>query len=128
MTGKQDVLLTFRTVSGEWADLARAEARAVRSALAERSGSAVAAAHRLSAIVEDIRAAGYRATNDLAALMDEQADGITPDEAKEINDLADDIVALNKEMSDLLRATLAAGKAALKCWWHLQARCRSGGE
>jgi hypothetical protein len=108
-------LLLFRAKTQRWADRARAEARAVRAALAEGSKGAPAAAaasRRLFSIVEFIRAANSRTINALPTKLSEP--GITPYEADEYKAVADEIIALNEEMSGLLLANTAALRAAMK--------------
>jgi hypothetical protein len=115
MDHDRDLLLSFRAKSERWADRARAEAKAVRLALAEGSEGAVAAAaasRRLFRIVEFIRSANSRTINALPAMINE--DGVTPDEAEQFQAVADDILALNGEMSALLLANTAALRAAMK--------------
>jgi hypothetical protein len=60
MNDDRDLLLSFRAKTDRWADRARAEAKAVRLALAEGPGgsaAAAAASRRLFSIVEFIRSA-----------------------------------------------------------------------
>jgi hypothetical protein len=114
MDDDRDLLLSFRAKSERWADRARAEAKAVRLALAEGSEGAVAAAaasRRLFRIVEFIRSANST-INALPAMINE--DGVTPAEADQFHAVADEIIALNGEMSALLLANTAALRAAMK--------------
>ena len=115
MNDDRDLLLSFRAKSERWADRARAEAKAVRVALAEGSEGAVAAAaasRRLFRIVEFIRSANSRTINALPAMITEH--GVTPDEAEQFQAVADEIIALNGEVSALLLANTAALRAAMK--------------
>ena len=61
----EDMLLTFRTLSGEWADQARAEAKAAIAAANAGAGGATEAVRRLSLIVEQIHANCARTLNGL---------------------------------------------------------------
>ena len=115
MNDERDLLLSFRAKSDKWADRARAEAKAVRLALAEGTvgaAGAAAAARRLVRIVEFIRSANSRTVEALPTMINEH--GVTPDEADELQAVADDIVALNEEMSALLLATTAVLRADMK--------------
>jgi hypothetical protein len=98
--------------SERWADRARAEAKAVRLALAEGSEGAVAAAaasRRLFRTVQFIRWANSRTAD---AAMKKR--NVTPDEAEQFQAVSDDIIALNGEMSALLLANTAVLRAAMK--------------
>ena len=115
MNDDRDLLLSFRAKTERWADRARAEAKAVRVALAEGSEGAPAAAaasRRLFRIVEFIRSANYRTIDALPTMVNER--GVSLDEAEQFQDVADDIIALNGEMSALLLANTAALRAAMK--------------
>jgi hypothetical protein len=111
MDDDRDLLLSFRAKSERWADRARAEAKAVRLALAEGREGAVAS-RRLFRIVEFIRSANSRTINALPAMINEH--GITPAEADQFHAVADEIIAVNGEMSALLLANTAALRAAMK--------------
>lgn len=103
MDEDRDLLLAFRAKSERWADRARAEAKAVRLALAEGSEGAVAAAaasRRLFRIVAFIRAANSRTIDALPAMI--KQDGVNPDDADQFQAVADEIIAVNGEMSALL--------------------------
>jgi hypothetical protein len=109
-------LLSFRAKSDRWADRARAEAKAVRLAVAEGpagSGSlaAAAASRRLFRIVEFIRSANSLTIDALLAMNKRN---ITPDKADELQTVVDDILALNEEMSALLLANTAVLRAAMR--------------
>jgi hypothetical protein len=115
MNDERDPLLSFRAKTDVWADRARAEAKAVRLALAEgtaSSAAAAAASRRLVRIVEFIRSANSRTIDALPGMIKEH--GVTADEAEQFQALADEIVALNKEMSALLLANTAVLRAAMK--------------
>jgi hypothetical protein len=112
MNDERDMLLSFRAKSDRWADRARAEAKAVRLALAEGpagSAAAAAASRRLFRLVEFIRSANSR-TIDAAV----KKRNVAPDEAEQFNTVVDDIIALNGEMSALLLANTAVLRAAIK--------------
>jgi hypothetical protein len=116
MNDDRDLLLSFRAKSDRWADRARAEAKAVRLALAEgpagsRSLAAAAASRRLFCIVEFIRSANSRAIDALLAM---KKPNITLDKADELETVVDDILALNEEMSALLLANTAVLRAAMR--------------
>jgi hypothetical protein len=114
MKDERDPLLSFRAKSERWADRARAEAKAVRLALAEGpagSAAAAAASRRLFRIVEFIRSANSRTID---ALLTMKKRNVTPDEAEQFHAVADDILALNEEMSALLLANTAVLRAAMK--------------
>jgi hypothetical protein len=107
-------LLSFRAKSERWADRARAEANAVRLALAEGaagSAAAAAASRRLVRIVEFIRATNSRAIDALPAINEHS---VTPDEAEQFQDMANEIVAVNTEMYALLLVNTAALRAAMR--------------
>jgi hypothetical protein len=115
MTNKRDLLLSFRARSERWADRARAEAKAVRLALAqgsEGSAAAAAASRRLFRIIGFIHSANFRTINALPAMIKEHS--VTPDDAEQLGAVVDDILALNGEMSALLLANTAALRAAMK--------------
>ena len=114
MSDDRDLLLSFRARTDRWADRARAEAKAVRLALAEGradSAAAAAASRRLVSIVEFMRSANSRTVDALPAM---QKRNVTPDEADELQAVVDDIVALNEEMSALLLANTAVLRAAMR--------------
>jgi hypothetical protein len=111
----RDPLLSFRAKTDRWADRARAEAKAVRLALAQGpadSAAAAAASRRLFRIVEFIRAANSRTIDALPAMIKEN--GVTPDDADQFQAVADEIIAVNGEMSALLLANTASLRAAMK--------------
>ena len=115
MNDDRDLLLSFRAKSDRWADRARAEAKAVRLALAEGradSAAAAAASRRLFRIVGFIRAAANSRTID--ALLAMENPNVTPDEAEQFQAVVDDILALNEEMSGLLLANTAVLRAAMR--------------
>jgi hypothetical protein len=119
MTDDVDALLAFRAVSGEWADRARAEAKAAIAAFNERTGGATTAAERLIFIVDHMRDAGNRTLDGIQALLDrlatiEELPDIESDHLIQLGELAEEIVALQREMSDLVRATSAIMQAGLK--------------
>jgi hypothetical protein len=116
MNDDRDLLLSFRAKSDRWADRARAEAKAVRLAVAEgpagsRSLTAAAASRRLFRIVEFIRSANSRTIDALLAM---EKHNIPPDKADELQTVVDDILALNEEMSALLLANTAVLRAAMR--------------
>jgi hypothetical protein len=74
--------------------------------------AAAAASHRLFRIVESIHSANFRTINALLEVITEH--NVTPDEAEQLGAVADDILALNGEMSALLLANTAALRAAMK--------------
>jgi hypothetical protein len=115
MNGERDQLLSCRAKGDKWAVRARAEAKAVRLALAEGPAGAVAAAaasRRLFRFVDFIRSANSRTIDALLAMEDHP--NVTSDEAEQIHALVDDIIALNEEMSALLLANTASLRAAMK--------------
>jgi hypothetical protein len=115
MNDDRDLLLSFRADRDRWADRARAEARAVRLALAEGaagSAAAAAASRRLVRTVEFIRATNARTIDAHPAMI--IGHGVTPDEAEHFQDMVDEIVALNTEMYALLLVNTAALRAAMK--------------
>jgi hypothetical protein len=57
MTDERDLLLSFREISGQWADLARAQSEAIRVALSESTVGVTFDVQRLRLIVQHIRAA-----------------------------------------------------------------------
>jgi hypothetical protein len=114
MNDDRDLLLSFRAKTDRWADRARAEAKAVRLALAEGptgSAAAAAASRRLFSIVEFIRSANSRTADALPAMKKRN---VTPDEAEQFQAVVDDIIALNDEMSGLLLANNAVLRAAMR--------------
>jgi hypothetical protein len=114
MDDDRDLLLSFRAKTDRWADRARAEAKAVRLALAERpagSAAAAAASRRLFSIVEFIRSANSRTADALPAMKKRN---VAPDEAEQFQAVVDDIIALNEEMSALLLANTAVLRAAMR--------------
>jgi hypothetical protein len=112
MDNEHSLLLSFRAVSGEWADLAHAEARAVRSALSEGTDGVTVDAQRLHLIVQHIRTASDGTLEAITALRNKY--GVTPDEADELRAVVDEIIALNGEMSALLLATNAILRTNMK--------------
>jgi len=79
----------------------------VIAAFNERSDSVAAAADRLVLIVEHIRENCAKTLDDIHALLtDENLNG-EPDELFQVLALSEDVVALDKEMADLVRATSA---------------------
>jgi hypothetical protein len=114
MSAERDVLLTFRTRSGEWADQARKEAKAVIVAFNERSDNVAATTDRLVLIVKHIRENCAKTLDDLhAALLDEKLNA-EPDELFQVLALSEEIVALDKEMADLVRTTSAIVQTGLR--------------
>jgi hypothetical protein len=114
MDDDRDLLLSFRAKSDRWADRARAEAKAVRLALAEGpagSAAAAAASRRLVSIVEFMRLANSRTVDALPAM---KKHNVNLDEAEQFQAVVDDILALNEEMSALLLANTAVLRAAMK--------------
>lgn len=109
---EHDLLLSFRAISGEWADLAHAEAKAVRLALSEGTDGDTVDDQRLRLIVEHIRTASDGTLKAISALRNTH--GVTPDEADELRAVVDEIIALNGEMSALLLTTNAILRADMK--------------
>jgi hypothetical protein len=112
MNNEDDLLLSFRAKTDRWADRARAEAKAVRLALAEGpAGSAAAeiASRRLFSIVGFIQSANSRTAD---AAMKQR--NVTPDEAEQFLAVVHDIIALDREMSALLLANTAVLRAAMR--------------
>jgi hypothetical protein len=107
----EDMLLTFRTLSREWADQARADAKAVIAAVNAGDGGATEAARRLSLMVEQIHANCAGTLNGLYAALTNESLAAEPGDLAQIKDLAEDIGVLDKEMDDLVRATSAALQA-----------------
>jgi hypothetical protein len=112
MTDDRDLLLSFRAISGAWADLARAEADTVRLALSERTVGITVGVERLRNIVEHVRAASDGALESISARRGKH--GVTPDEADELQGVIDEITAMNREMSALYLATNAILRAEMK--------------
>jgi hypothetical protein len=115
MSDEPDLLLAFRAKTDRWADRARAEAKAVRLALAQGSPDSctvAAASRRLVSIVEFIRSANSSTVVALPSVI--QKPGVTPDEAAQFLAVMDDIIALNGEMSGLLLANTAVIRAAMR--------------
>ena len=107
MSAERDMLLTFRTLSGEWADQARKEAKALFASFNERSDNVAVQPDHLVLIIKQIRENGAKTLDGIqAALVDESLDA-EPDEILQVLDIAEEIVALDKEMADLARATSA---------------------
>jgi hypothetical protein len=109
----EDMLLTFRALSGEWADQARAEAKAA-IATANAGGGATEAMRRLRLTVDQIHANCARTLDGLHAALTNDSLGVEPDNLAQIKDLAEDIAVLDKEMDDLVRATSAVLQARLR--------------
>jgi hypothetical protein len=109
----EDMLLTFRTLSAEWADHARAEAKAA-IATANAGGGATEAMRRLRLTVDQIHANCARTLDGLHAALTNHSLAAEPDNLAQIKGLAEDIVVLDKEMDDLVRATSAALRARLR--------------
>jgi hypothetical protein len=112
MNYENDLLLSFRAISGESADLARSEAKAVHLALSESSVGVTVAVQRLRLIVKHIETASDGMLESIEAFLDEHP--ATPDEADEILAVVDETIALNEEMSALLLTTTAAIRADMK--------------
>jgi hypothetical protein len=106
----EEMLLTFRTLFGEWADQARAEAKAA-IATANAGGGATEAMRRLRLMVEEIHANCARTLDGLHAALTNDSLAAEPDGVAQIKDLAEDVAVLDKEMDDLVRATSAALRA-----------------
>jgi hypothetical protein len=114
MDDDRDLLLSFRAKSDRWADRARAEAKAVRLALAEGpagSSAAAAASRRLVSIVGFMRLANSRTVDGLPAMKKRN---VNLDEAEQFQAVVDDILALNEEVSALLLANTAVLRAAMR--------------
>ena len=109
----EDVLLAFRTLSAEWDDQARAEAKAA-IACTTRAGDATEAVSRLSLMVEQIHVDCARTLDGLEAAMTNDSLAAEPDAFAQIKELAEDIAVLDKEMDDLVRATSATLQARLR--------------
>jgi hypothetical protein len=109
----EDMLVTFRRLSSEWADQARAEAKAA-IAMANAGGGATEAMRRLRLMVEQIHANCARTIDGLHAALTNDSLGVEPDSLAQIKDLAEDIAVLDKEMGDLVRATSAVLRARLR--------------
>ena len=110
----QDLLLLFRTMSGELADQARAQAKAAIAAFHAGAGDATEAAHRLVLMVDHIHANCARTRDGLHAALTSDNVSTEPDDLAQINDLVEDIAVLEKEMDDLIRATSATMQAGLR--------------
>jgi hypothetical protein len=109
----EDMLVTFRTLSGEWADQARAEAKAAIEAF-NAGGDATEASRRLVLMVDQIHANCARTLDGLRAALTNDNLAAEPDDLAQIKDLAEDIAVLDKEMDDLVRTTSAAMQAGLR--------------
>jgi hypothetical protein len=107
----EDMLVTFRTLSGEWADQARVEAKAAIEAFNAGAGDATEAARRLVLMVDQIHANCARTLDGLRAARTNNSLAAEPDDLAQIKDLAEEIAVLDKEMDDLVRATSAAMQA-----------------
>jgi DNA integrity scanning protein DisA with diadenylate cyclase activity len=112
MDDDRDLLLSFRAKTDRWADRARAEAKAVRLAVAEEPDGVTVAVHRLRLIVQHIRTASDGALDAIATLRKKHS--VTPDEADELQAVIDEITALDDEMSGLLLATNAILRTNMK--------------
>jgi hypothetical protein len=110
----EDMLVTFRRLSGEWADQARAEAKAAIAASNAGAGGATDAVRRLSLMVEQIHANCARTLDGLHAALTNDSLAAESDDLAQIKNLAEDIAVLDKEMDDLVRATSAALQAGLR--------------
>jgi hypothetical protein len=110
----EDVLLAFRTLSVEWADRARAEAKAAIAAGNAGAGDATEGVRRLILMVEQIHANCARTLDGLNAALTNGSLAAEPDDLAQIKDLAEDIAVLDKEMDDLVRATSATLQAGLR--------------
>jgi hypothetical protein len=109
----EDVLVTFRTLFGEWVDQARAEAKAV-IVTANAGGGAAEAMRRLRLMVDQIHANCARTLDGLDAALTNANLAANPDDLAQIKDLAEEIAVLDKEMDDLVRATSAVMRARLR--------------
>ena len=108
----EDVLLAFRALSDEWADQARAEAKAAIAAFdAGGSATPTETMGRLVLMVEQIHVDCARTLDGLRAAMTNDNLAAEPDAFAQIKDLADDIAVLDKDMDDLVRATSATLRA-----------------
>jgi hypothetical protein len=114
MSAERDMLLTFRTRSGEWADQARKEAKAVIATFTERSDNVAATADRLVLIVKHIRENCAKTLDGIQALLIDENFNAEPDELFQVLALSEEIVALDKEMGDLARATSAIVQTGLR--------------
>jgi hypothetical protein len=114
MSAERDMLLAFRTRSGEWADQARKEAKAVIAAFNERSDNVAATADRLVLIVKHIRENCAETLDGIHALLTDENLTAEPDELCQVLALSEDVVALDKEMADLVRATSAIIQTRLR--------------
>ena len=110
----EDMLLTFRTLSREWADQARAEAKAAIAAFDAGAGGATEAVRRLSVMVEQIHANCARTLDGLHAALTNDSLAAESDDLAQIKDLAEDIAVLDKEMDDLVRATSVVLQAGVR--------------
>jgi hypothetical protein len=110
----EDMLVTFRRLSGGWADQAQAEAKAAIAASNAGAGGATEAVRRLSLMVEQIHANCARTLDGLHAALTNDSLAAEPDDLAQIKDLAEDIAVLDKEMDDLVRATSAVLQAGLR--------------
>jgi hypothetical protein len=112
MNSEHDLLRSFRAISGQWADLARAGAEAIRLALSERTVGATVDVEPLRLIVEHIREASDGTLEAISARRNKHR--VTPDEADELQAVIDEITAMNGEMSALYLATNAILRANMK--------------
>jgi hypothetical protein len=112
MNNEDGLLLSFQAKTDRWADRARAEARAVRLAVADGPGGVTVAVHRLRLIVQHIRTASDGALDAIATLRKKYS--VTPDEAVELQAMIDEITALNDEMFALFLATNAILRTKMK--------------
>jgi hypothetical protein len=112
MNSEPNLLRSFRAISGQWADLARAEAEAVRLALSERTVGATIDVQRLRSLSTHIRAASDGTLEAISARRNKHS--VTPDEADELQAVIDEITAMNSEMSALYLATNAILRANMK--------------
>jgi hypothetical protein len=94
------------------ADLARAEAKAIRLALSETTLGVTVDVQRLRLMVEQIRTASDRTI--MAITARRKKFSVTPDEADELQAVIDEIAAVNDEMSALFLATNAIHRTNMK--------------
>ena len=76
----EDMLVTFRTLSGEWADQARVEAKAAIEAFNAGAGDATEAARRLVLMVDQIHANCARTLDGLRAALTNNSLAAEPDD------------------------------------------------
>jgi hypothetical protein len=95
-----------------YGDVARAEAKTICEAFNRRARRI--AVKRFIAVVQFVRTANEATLEGIAALIDEQTEGIEQNDAKDAVELAEEIAAFDAEINDLVRQTNAVAQTGLK--------------